>query len=134
MVAELDQDPVLRAKYRDYCSAKVADALLSLPPEEIYALAEAEARAANRLAPASYNDAIRVATRRIRERLNLPGYREWARAYRENPSRYDPELMGLWESEEGGKSGEGKSGEDKPGEGKSGEGKPEEEGGPQEVD
>lgn len=102
MVAERDQDSVLRAKYRDYCSAKVADAVLSLPPEEIYALAQAEARAANRVAPESYNDAIRFATRRIRAKLDLPEYREWARAYRENPSRYDPELMGLWESEEEG--------------------------------
>ena len=97
---ERDEDPVLRAKYRDYCSAKVADAVLSLPPTEVYRLAEAEARAVNRLAPASYNDATRFATRKIRERLNLPEFQDWARAYRENPSRYDPELLGLWESEE----------------------------------
>ncbi len=99
-MVERDEDPVLRAKYRDYCSAKVADAVLSLPPTEIYKLAEAEARAANRLAPASYNDAIRFATRKIREQLNLPEFQDWARAYREDPSRYDPELLGLWESEE----------------------------------
>lgn len=95
-----DGDPVLRAKYRDYCSAKVADAILSLTPAEMYALAEAEARAADQTAPASYNDAIRFATRKIREQLNLPEYEEWARSYREDPSRYDPDLLGLWESEE----------------------------------
>ena len=99
-MGERDEYRVLRAKYRDYCSAKVADAVLSLPPAEIYSLAEDEARAANRLAPSSYNDAIRFATRKIREQLNLPEFQEWARSYREEPSRYDPELLGLWESEE----------------------------------
>ena len=38
-MVERDEDPVLRAKYRDYCSAKVADAVLSLPPTEVYKLA-----------------------------------------------------------------------------------------------
>ena len=58
------------------------------------------ARAVDQTAPGSYNEAIRFATRRIREQLNLPEFEEWAQAYEENPSRYDPELMGLWESEE----------------------------------
>lgn len=99
-MVDRDGDSVLRAKYRDYCSAKVADAILSLAPAEIYALAEVEARAADQTAPASYNDAIRFATRRIREQLGLPEYVDWARAYQEDPSRYDPDLLGLWESEE----------------------------------
>lgn len=99
-MVDQDGDSVLRAKYRDYCSAKVADAILSLTPAEIYSIAESEARAGNQTAPASYNDAIHFATRRIREQLNLPEYEEWARAYREDPSRYDPDLLGLWESEE----------------------------------
>ena len=99
-MVDQDGDSVLRAKYRDYCSAKVADAILSLTPAEIYSIAESEARAGNQTAPASYNDAIHFATRKIREQLNLPEYEEWARAYREDPSRYDPDLLGLWESEE----------------------------------
>lgn len=99
-MVDRDGEPVLRAKYRDYCSAKVADAILSLAPAEMYALAEAEARAADQVAPASYNDAIRFATRKVREQLNLPEYEEWAKAYQEDPSRYDPDLLGLWESEE----------------------------------
>ncbi len=98
-MADRDGDDVLRAKYTDYCSARVADAVLSLDPEEIYALAEAEARLAKQLAPASYNDAIRYATARIREQLDLPEFEEWSMQYREHPERFDPYLLGLWMSE-----------------------------------
>lgn len=99
-MVDQDGDAVLKAKYRDYCSAKVADAILSLTPAEIYSIAESEARAGNQTAPASYNDAIRFATRKIREQLNLPEYEDWARRYQEDPSRYDSDLLGLWQSEE----------------------------------
>lgn len=99
-MAEKTDESVLRAKYRDYCSAKVADAVLSLAPEEIYAIAEAEARMSSSMAPASYSDAIRFATRRIRDSLSLPRFEAWARDYRKDPSRYDSHLLGLWESEE----------------------------------
>ena len=99
-MADRDGESVLRAKYRDYCSARVADALLSLSPEEIFALAEAEAREANRVAPNSYNDAIRLATEKIRDGLELPEYESWTDQYLEDPGRFDPYLMGLWKSEE----------------------------------
>jgi len=95
-----DGESVLRAKYRDYCSARVADALLSLSPEETFALAEARAREANRSAPNSHNDAIRLATGEIRDRLNLPEYESWATQYLKDPQRFDSYLMGLWKSEE----------------------------------
>ena len=99
-MADREGESVLRAKYRDYCSARVADALLSLSPEEVFALAEAEARASNRIAPSSHNEAIRLATGRIRDRLELPEYESWAAEYLQDPSRFDPYLMGLWKSEE----------------------------------
>lgn len=37
-------DPVLRAKYLDWCSARVANRFVKLTPEEIYQLAERAAR------------------------------------------------------------------------------------------
>ena len=92
---------VLRAKYRDYCSARVADVLLTLSPDEIYALAESEARKADQVAPASYDDAVRFATRRLRDQLALPDFPAWAEEYRSHPERFDPLLIGLWESEAG---------------------------------
>ncbi len=99
-MVDQNEESVLRAKYRDYCSARVADALLSLSPNDIYSLAETEAREAGQASPASYNEAIRFATRSIRSRLDLPDFRVWAEEYRSEPGRFDPHLMGLWKSEE----------------------------------
>ena len=98
-MADREGDSVLRAKYRDYCSARVADALLSLSPEEVFALAEAEARTSSRVAPKSHNEAIHLATGRIRDGLELPEYESWAEEYTSDPSRFDAYLMGLWKSE-----------------------------------
>jgi len=89
---------VLRAKYDDYCSGRVADVLLSLSPEKVYELAENEARAAGQVGPSSHDEAVRLATRKIRRRLKLPDFREWAAEYERDPKRYDPHLMGLWKS------------------------------------
>ena len=63
---------VLRTKYRDYCSARVADVLLTLSPDEIYTLAEAEARRSPEERPTSYTHAVDLATKRVREQLQLP--------------------------------------------------------------
>lgn len=95
-MAEPDDERVLRAKYDDYCSHQVAEVVLKLSPGEVYGLAEAEALAANRVAPSSFDEAVRLATRKIRERLDLPDFRAWAEDYRKNPDRFDPQLMGLW--------------------------------------
>ncbi|MDH3223641.1 MAG: hypothetical protein OEO23_07985 [Gemmatimonadota bacterium] len=96
-----DDSRVLRAKYRDYCSARVADVLLSLSPDEIYIIAEAEARKLNEgQTPDSYTEAVEFATRRVRHQLNLPDFSAWADAYRTEPGRFDPLLLGLWETEE----------------------------------
>ena len=100
-----DEDPVLRAKYRDYCSARVADALLAMSAEEIYVLAQSEARARGQLEPETYRDKVSLATGKIRDRLNLPEYDEWVSRYREDPQAFEPFLMGFWESEESGNPG-----------------------------
>ncbi len=97
-----DEDPVLRAKYRDYCSARVADALLALSLDEVYALAQSEARATGQGVPESFHDRVSLATGKIRERLDLPEYEEWVVQYKKDPRAFDPFLMGFWESEEPG--------------------------------
>ena len=101
-----DEDPVLRAKYRDYCSARVADALLALSPDEVYALAQSEARATGQVVPEAFHDKVNLATGRIRERLDLPEYDEWVLRYSEDPQAFEPFLMGFWESEEPGDTAE----------------------------
>ncbi len=91
---------MLRGKYRDYCSACVADALLSLSPDQIYTLSRSESGAVDRLGSASYNDAIRLAEEKIRDKLKLPDFQTWVEQYKKDPDRFDPHLIGLWESEE----------------------------------
>lgn len=91
-----DDDRVLRAKYDDYCSHQVAEVVLGLSAGEVYGLAEAEALEANCMAPSSFDEAVQLATRKIRERLDLPDFQAWAEDYRKDPDRFDPDLMGLW--------------------------------------
>ncbi len=95
---------VLRAKYLDYCSARVADALLSLSPDEMYILAKSATErsvteAGESADPPSYSSVVAATTGRIYDRLKLPSFEEWARAYRKDPTEFDHYLMGFWESE-----------------------------------
>lgn len=95
-------DPsVLRAKYLDYCSARVAEVLLRLSADEMYVLAEAAAREAG-LEDAqalSYDRIVRLATERLSRQISLPPFETWVKAYREDPEHFERELLGLWESD-----------------------------------
>lgn len=93
-------DLVLRAKYLDYCSARVADVLLRLSPDEMFLLAEEAARESGRRGdtPPSYDEIVRLATERISRTLTLPEYESWIREYRADPERFEREMLGLWES------------------------------------
>lgn len=91
-------DPVLRAKYHDFCSAQVTEVFLSLSDERIYALVEEAAREENlQSGTLGFRAMVRLATRRLRESVPLPDFRTWAEDYRSNPERYDAYLMGLWQ-------------------------------------
>ena len=90
---------VLRAKYLDYCSSQVAEHLLRLSPDEIYILAQEALRAGGRQSEPSYEQMVRLATEGVARRLTLPPFQQWAVEYKENPARYDDQLIGLWESE-----------------------------------
>ena len=89
---------VLRAKYLDYCSARVAEALLRLTADEMYVLAQevaGETTEADGDLP-SFNEIVRLATDRITRDLALPPFSEWVGAYRKDPQRFDAEMIGLW--------------------------------------
>jgi len=96
-------EPVLRAKYLDYCSARVADLLLRLTADEMYLLAQEAAGEldADDSESLSYTEIVRLATDRMARKLSLPDYRNWVRAYRSDPEAFDRELLGLWESDIG---------------------------------
>jgi hypothetical protein len=107
----------LRAKYMDWCSARLAERFLDLSPEEIYALARPEDAAgvdeaspdpeAPKL-PSPTDDSYRALVQRVTEsllaRTSLPTFEQWSVAYAEAPARFDAELLGFWKEvvEEGG--------------------------------
>lgn len=95
------EESVLRAKHLDFCSAKVAEALLSLSPDEMYLLAEEAARTTvtSPASPPGYDTMVRLATERLADRLDLPTFEQFRDAYRTDPAAFDRELLGLWESE-----------------------------------
>ena len=92
---------VLRAKYLDYCSAQVAEIVLRLSPDEIFVLAQEEARGSSTVESLSYDSMVQLATIRIYQKLDLPPFEEWAEEYRRDPGRFDAELLGLWEADVG---------------------------------
>lgn len=118
------EDRELRAKYLDWCSARLADRFLALTPDEIYELAERaghgredafvasgvsaaagaelEALIPRDAVPSKWRDpdSFRVLVARVTEvladTLNLPSFEEWVAAYRRSPAEYDRELLGFW--------------------------------------
>ena len=111
MSPEPSEDEVLRAKYLDWCSAKVAERFLRLTPEEIYELAQraspgdgasptdaqavalGEGRGA---APLTFRGIVERVTAVLTEELDLPAFDAWQSAYKAEPAQYDEELLGLW--------------------------------------
>lgn len=111
MSPQPSEDEVLRAKYLDWCSAKVAERFLRLTPEEIYELAQRASHgdgdppgvARADALPASgdadghpFHRIVEQLTAVLTAELALPGFEPWSRAYTADPSQYDEELLGLW--------------------------------------
>jgi hypothetical protein len=114
----------LRAKYLDWCSARLAERFLALSPDEIYELAERTSHgrteslvalgastpdsssdfdltAQNNSTAATYDtDSFRVLVARVTEvladTLDLPDFETWVALYREAPQRFEEELVGFW--------------------------------------
>lgn len=97
---------MLRAKYLDWCSARLADRFLELTPEEIYDLARPEpevgsgSAGASAAVPASqsagYTDLVRRVTESLLSRIALPTFEVWREEYARSPDRYDSEMLGFW--------------------------------------
>jgi hypothetical protein len=104
MSRDLDRVRILKAKYMDWCSAKLADRFLQLTPDAIYELA-LEASREDPVRPATGDGGIAVPSYRaivgrvadvLSERLALPAFEEWSVAYEAAPEQFDHELLGLW--------------------------------------
>ncbi len=111
-------DRTRRAKYLDWCSARLAERFLDLSPEQIYELARPDDPSAARRPEAapgesrlplpthrSYRSLVQRVTDVLLERTPLPTYEQWSAAYEESPERFDVELLGFWkEAVEGSES------------------------------
>jgi hypothetical protein len=102
----------LRAKYLDWCSARVAERFLDLSAEAIWSLAHpdrAEASEPPTGLPAatdeSYRTLVQRATEALLSQMSLPGFDEWRREYEESPARFDREMLGFWRETSGGDPG-----------------------------
>ncbi len=94
-----DPVEVLRAKYYDFCSARVADVLLELSPDEIYVLAEEASKTRPVRGELDYDRLVRLATERVSGRLGLPSFDEWLKQYNADPATMERTLLGLWRTE-----------------------------------
>lgn len=99
----------LRAKYLDWCSARVAERFLDLSPEEIYVLASPPGVEGGEPSPTlpppgteTYRTLVQRATEALLGELSLPPFEEWRVAYGEAPGRYDAEMLGFWREVSGG--------------------------------
>jgi hypothetical protein len=102
----------LRAKYLDWCSARVAERFLDLSSEEIWALAHPERGESSDPTeglPAPTDESYRVLVQRATEALlgqmSLPSYEEWRVEYERSPAHYDAEMLGFWRDPSGGDRG-----------------------------
>lgn len=91
---------VLRAKYHDYCSARVFRIIQRMSPDEMFVFVKDLARGAGGSREPSYDEMVRLATTRIYAEERLPSFEDWAKQYRANPEHFDAVLLDLWRSEE----------------------------------
>lgn len=97
--AVADSDEVLRAKYLDYCSARVCDVFMELDEERVFELARAaEERAGAPLGALSFKNLAYLLVEKLFGDMSLPDFETWAEDYRRDPERYDPYLLGLWKT------------------------------------
>jgi hypothetical protein len=105
--ADPGQERVLRAKYLDWCSARVADHFLALSPDEIFELAERAAETDGKVGshplsaswsedPSSYRAVVERVTGVLADQLDLPTFEAWLELYRSDPAGVESELLGFW--------------------------------------
>ncbi len=87
-------DQVLRAKYLDWCSARVADRLFRLPPEQIYELTRTLGDEGE--PGADFRAIVGRLTEALTRELGLPGFDEWTRQYETSPQQFEADMIGFW--------------------------------------
>ena len=91
-------EAVLRAKYLDWCSARIAERFLALSPDQIYQLAERATHGQTESVGPLASLIARV-TAVLADEMELPTLEEWMVAYSEAPEEFDHEMLGFWKEE-----------------------------------
>lgn len=87
-------DPDLKARYLDYCAARISEVFLSLSDERTYALMEEAARDGGiEIGSLGFSEMMDLVTERLRENVPLPSYEEFALEYRAHPERFEAMLL-----------------------------------------
>jgi hypothetical protein len=97
--ATAEPEEVLRAKYYDYCSARVCDVFLELEEERVFELARAAEHKLGAVPGVlNFQDLAALLVEKLLIDMGLPDFESWAEDYRRNREQYDPYLLGLWRS------------------------------------
>lgn len=86
--------PNLRARYLDYCAARISEVFLSLSDERTYALMEeAVGEAGIEMGSLGFSEMMDLVTERLREEVPLPSFEEFEEEYRAAPELIDSMLL-----------------------------------------
>jgi hypothetical protein len=84
----------LRAKYFDWCSARIAERFVNLSVREIYELADSVTDGGD--GDGNFQVVMERATEALAAQTALPSFDEWVASYRSDPARYEADLIGFW--------------------------------------
>ncbi|HSJ15204.1 MAG TPA: hypothetical protein VK939_12360 [Longimicrobiales bacterium] len=84
---------MLRAKYYDWCSARIAERFVQLSVERIYELAAGGSGPTREL---SFAEVVDRATEALAAEMALPSFEAWLAGYRADPQSYEEDMAGFW--------------------------------------
>jgi len=97
----------LRAKYLDWCSARIAERIERMSADEMFALSQDVQAPPSDLEGApfvggnlNYAELLKKVTFRLAETLALPDFDDWLALYRQDPESFEQELLGFTLGEE----------------------------------
>jgi hypothetical protein len=94
-----EPEDILRAKYYDYCSARVCDVFLELEEERVFELAQAAEKRVGAVNGAlNFQDLAALLVEQLLGDMALPDFDSWAEDYRRDPEKYEPYLLGFWKA------------------------------------
>jgi len=86
---------VLRAKHRDYCSARVFRVIQRMSQDEMFVFVKDLVGDSGEPGELSYDEMVRLATTRIYVEEELPSFEDWVEQYRDNPEHFEAVLLDL---------------------------------------